>query len=61
MEVAKKERNKLIVKLIDKGWTYAEVAKEMGFKSRGTVWEIYTREKRGVRRWIKGDKKLSTV
>jgi hypothetical protein len=54
------ERNKLIMKLIDKGWSYDKVREEMGFKSKGTVWEIYKREKYGVRRHLKEKKKLST-
>lgn len=39
----KYERNKLIVSLIQKGWSYGKVAKEMGFKSRGTVQDIVKR------------------
>jgi hypothetical protein len=55
----KKERNKLIVKLIDKGWSMQEVATEMKFKAKSTVHEIYWREKRRSDR-EKVIKKLST-
>lgn len=42
----RKERNKLIVKLIDQDdWSFGKIAKEFGFKSRGTAHEIYHREK----------------
>ena len=47
---AKKERNKLIVKLIDVNkWTYDAVKKEVGLKAKSTVYEIYHREKARVR------------
>lgn len=42
----KTERNKLIVKLVDKGWPLSKVAKEVGFKAKSTVHEIYWREKK---------------
>lgn len=41
----KKQRNKLIVELIGKGWSMRQVAKEMGMNSPATVHEIYWREK----------------
>lgn len=45
MRSEKFERNKLIVKLIKNGWTYSKVANEMGFKSKGTVYDIIKRHK----------------
>lgn len=41
----KKERNKLIVKLIDEGWSMQEVANELKLKAKSTVHQIYWREK----------------
>lgn len=44
--VEKKERNKLIYKLIETdGWTHERVRRRFRFKSRGTVFGIYKREK----------------
>jgi hypothetical protein len=46
MSKPKKERNQLIVRLKDKKkWSYEMIRKEMGFKARSTVHEIYHREK----------------
>lgn len=44
MNKGKTERNKLIVKLINKGWSYSRVAREMKLKAKSTVHEIYHRE-----------------
>lgn len=44
MNQEKIERNKLIVRLVvQNGWTYRKVAKEMGFKTPSTVHEIVKR------------------
>lgn len=39
------KRNKRIVELKDKGWSYTEIAKEMGLSAKSTVYVIYHREK----------------
>lgn len=41
----KKERNKLIVKLKEKGWSMRKIAQEVGVSSPATIHEIYWREK----------------
>jgi lambda repressor-like predicted transcriptional regulator len=42
----KKERNKMILKLKNKGWSFREIANEIGLKSASTVHEIYHREQK---------------
>lgn len=39
------ERNKLIVRLKDKGWSFSEIAAEVGLRSKSNVYDIYWREK----------------
>lgn len=50
MSHEKIERNKLIVKLIEENWSYEEVRKEVGLKSKATVYHIYKRylENKGI-------------
>ena len=43
----KTERNKLIIRLKDKkGWTFEQIRKDLGLKSRGTVYEAYIEHKK---------------
>lgn len=41
----KTRRNKRLVELKDKGWSYQDLCDEFGFRSRSTPREIYHREK----------------
>jgi transposase len=41
----KTERNKMIVKLVQQGKSYGEIAKMMNLKSRSTVCELFHRER----------------
>jgi len=40
----KKERNRLVVQLREKGWSFQKIADELKLKARSTVHEIYTNE-----------------
>lgn len=42
----KRERNKLIVKLKDQGWSFSEICAEVGLRSKSNVHDIYWREKK---------------
>ena len=35
----------MIIKLVDKGWSYKKVAEKVGLKAKSTVAEIYRRDK----------------
>ena len=56
--IEKPERNKLIVQLINKGWSFEMVRKELGLKAKSTVHKIYHRDNGKYSE--KDDKKLST-
>lgn len=45
---SKPERNKKVVELLEAGYSYSSVAEKFGFKSKGTVYGIYKRNKAKV-------------
>lgn len=46
MSAEKPKRNERIVKLIgEKNWSFEDVRKEYKFKTKGTVWGIWRRNK----------------
>ncbi len=50
----KTERNNLIVKMIDEGKSFSEVAEMFGLKAKSTIHHIYTRAKKKVRSYPQG-------
>lgn len=38
-------RNKKIMQLVDKGWTYTRICEKFGLKAKSTISVIYNREK----------------